>query len=104
MHTIRLRHPWKSELQEGVVLWTRSFNWPADNASQETIYLAIRPWHEHAQVVLNDEPLKTGDTSSRCNVTSLLREFNRVQITLPAENSSESRFPLEVQLEIEEGV
>lgn len=104
MHRIRLRHPWKSEVQDGCVRWSRSFNWPADNTSDETIYLAIRPWPADATIVLNDQSLSADETTSRCVVTSILRESNRLQVSLPTTTCADSDFPLEVQLEIEESV
>ena len=104
MHTIRLCHPWKSESQGGMVHWSRRFNWPADNGAHDTIFLAVRPWQDKAQVVLNDQPLDVGGSASRCDVTTLLCEFNRLQINIPVESCTDGQFPLEVQLEIEEGL
>ena len=102
MHCIRLRHPWNSETREGMVYWSRSFNWPAGTADREVVSLAVQPWPERAQVEFNDQLLEADGTAQQCVVSALLQEYNRLRISLPLADCPDGSFPLEVQLQIEE--
>ena len=102
MHTIRLRHPWQCETVAGRAEWSRSFNWPPDNDEVTAIFLVIEPWPPEATVTLNSEPLDESVSPGRFAVTAMIRDSNRLQISLPAEHVAQEQFPLEVRLDIVE--
>ena len=104
LHTIRLRHPWRCELDGASAVWTRRFNWPAGLVAREVVWLVIEPLPTEARVEVNGQPLARGDAPDRFDITALVTEYNRLTITLAdPTGAQENRCPLDVRLEIDEG-
>jgi len=104
MHTIRLRHPWTCELDGGLAVWTRNFNWPAGLVAREVVWLVIDPLTAEACVEVNGQSLTVETASTRFDITALITEFNRLSITLSdPTGAEENRCPMDVRLEIDEG-
>jgi len=101
MHSIRLRHPWQSELHGNTTVWSRKFNWPAEPTPGEIVQLVVEPISSTTTFSLNDTPL-TPVTDGRFDITALIAEHNRLMITTAASPPSDTKkFPFEVRLEIE---
>ena len=104
IHTIRLRHPWTYQLRDGMVHWSRGFNWPAGLTPREVVWLVIEPLPADARVEFNGQILSADNTPGRFNVTSRIAEYNRLIISVSdPTGATESKCPLEVKLEIDEG-
>jgi len=105
MHTIRLREPWQQEtLVDGVVRWSRCFNWPTRLLPNETLWLIVSPLPGGTDVWLNGQPLGSApqQPAGRFDTTSLATDRNLLVIHLPG-TSGDDTFPLDVRLEIDEG-
>jgi len=99
IHTIRLRHPWKQQVRDESVVWSRAFNWPAGLTPRERVALVIEGLPPEAHVSLNGQELPDD-----FDVTALIELNNRITIEIPGGKSdSEARFPYSVHLEIDEG-
>ena len=102
IHTIRLRHPWKCELDGALAVWRRPFNWPAGLVAREAVWLVIDPLPTDTRVELNGQ-LLVDPASNRFDITSLVSDHNRLSITLTdPDGAKENRCPLDVRLEIDE--
>jgi len=99
IHTIRLRHPWKCDVQEGRVRWARSFNWPAGLTPRERVALVIEGLPVGARVTFNGEELV-----DEFDVTGMIQLHNRITIEYAtAQEPEDLSFPCEVRLDIDEG-
>lgn len=83
MHTIRLRHPWKSEVADAQqVCFQRNFHRPS-GLTDERLFLAVRilanPDWQLASVTLNDDALSL-DGDGKAEVGDCLQAFNTLRI------------------------
>ena len=102
MHVIRLRHPWKCEPCGNRTLWHRSFNWPPGNATDEIVSLVIEPCSGDIEVQLNGQPLVAADGPGRFLVNAILKDTNRLEVSLASTESVDGQFPLQARLEIDD--
>jgi len=101
MHSIRLRHPWQCQPHDLGSRWSRKFNWPAELAADEVVWLVVEAAGEVATPLLNEQPLEATEPG-RYRVTSLLAGHNLLALTHaepPPENLRDC--PFDVRLEIE---
>lgn len=102
MHSIRLRHPWKSSPHNAGLCWSRSFNWPAGVLPQEKASLVILGLPDTAVVSLNEKPL-AADEAGQFDVTRLLAPHNKLTIEVAVgKPTGATECPFDVRLEIVE--
>lgn len=92
MHTIRLRHPWKSEVTDAQeVRFQRNFHRPS-GLIDERLFLAVRilpsaDW-QLASIALNDQAVSL-DGSGKAEVGDRLLAFNSLQIAFAAQTQAD---------------
>lgn len=85
-------------------MWSRVFNWPNELNSQETLWLAVEPLPDAAQIRLNGQLLDTANPSGRFDISQIVSKSNHLEIVLPDTlGADESECPLDVRLEVHEG-
>ena len=126
VHTIRLRRAWErsnisggdvrrvevpdplgdvpfSTEIDGGLCYKRSFNMPTGLQPRTSVFLNICHWRGRLEAVkLNDRPMELSSHPWRCEVSSLLRPHNRVEVHLVTESEDVAQLDGEVMLEIVE--
>ncbi|QDT00071.1 hypothetical protein [Adhaeretor mobilis] len=103
-HSFRLRHPWDQETGEtcDFTRWSRGFHKPTGLEPSDRMWLVVSGLPAGCTVVVNEQelPAPAANKPGQYEVTELLGDTNRIEITVPAEHEQPVPFPYDVRLGI----